>query len=425
MIAPAGFDATAFRLPTILAEVPSDSSLNSVRKFSDFLEAPPLKIAFPCQQCGKQLVADSALAGRTGRCRYCGQSMLVPSGKGSTAGQRPAHSGASAKASGQASPAVARAPVADWRTAVASQLAPPAGPAAAAASTGAAAASTGAAAASTSAAAATRRAPRSGRADSAPAATAASGYSLRPVTPAKVQAIAATDWDNAELGEAVAPPAGIFARSATATATAWPVPSGPSPVFIAYRMFFSLLARATTWISETSYTISFVIIILSVASGMIGRHSLAALGCGTIVALNLIGLAGDLASLVTMSFRKNPLRGALFLIPPFTFYYLWSDWDRYRDTVSRMRIPAVTLALVAAAYLFVPWLRGGKESNGFLDRAATQVVGTLEEKLGGPGASIEQGLKTARAWVREVPLPAALTPPASDGPAPPAPGPKP
>jgi len=414
MIAPAGFDATAFRLPTILAVVPSDSSLNSVRKFSDFPEAQPLKIAFPCQQCGKQLVADSGLAGRTGRCRYCGKSMLVPSGQGSTAGPR-AHSGASAKASGQAapevSPAVAQAPVADWRTAVASQLALPAGPAAAAAST--------------SQPTASRRAPRSGRADSAPAATAASGYSLRPVTPAKVQAIAATDWDDAELGEAVAPPASIFARSAAAAATARPVPSGPAPVFIAYRMFFSLLARATTWISETSYTVSFVIIILSVASGMIGRHSLAALGCGTIVALNLVGLAGDLASLVTMSFRKNPLRGALFLIPPFTFYYLWSDWDRYRDTVSRMRIPAVTLALVAMAYVFVPWLRGGKESEGVFGEAATRVVGTLEEKLGGPGASIEKGLKTARAWVREVPLPAALSPPASDGPAPPAPGPKP
>ena len=377
-----------------------------------------MKIAFPCQQCGKQLVADSGLAGRTGRCRDCGQSMLVPSGQGSTAGQRPVHSGASAKASPEGSPAVARAPVADWRTAVASQLTQPGG-------TGAAAASTGAAAASTSAAAASRRAPRSGRADSGSAATAASGYSLRPVTPAKVQAIAATDWDNAELGEAVAPPASIFARSAPAAATARPVPSGPSPVFIAYRMFFSLLARATTWISETSYTVSFVIIILSVASGMIGRHSLAALGCGTIVALNLVGLAGDLASLVTMSFRKNPLRGALFLIPPFTFYYLWSDWDRYRDTVSRMRIPAVTLALVAAAYMFVPWLRGGKESEGVFGEAATQVVGTLEEKLGGPGASIEQGLKTARAWVREVPLPAALSPPTSDGPTPPAPGPKP
>jgi len=381
-----------------------------------------LKIAFPCQQCGKQLVADSGLAGRTGRCRYCGQSMLVPSGQGSTAGQRPAHSGTSAKASGQASPegspVVARAPVADWRTAVASQLIQPGG-------TGAAAAASTGAAASTSTAAASRRAPRSGRADSGSAATAAGGYSLRPVTPAKVQAIAATDWDNAELGEAVAPPASIFARSATAAATARPVPIGPSPVFIAYRMFFSLLARATTWISETSYTISFVIIILSVASGMIGRHSLAALGCGTIVALNLVGLAGDLASLVTMSFRKNPLRGALFLIPPFTFYYLWSDWDRYRDTVSRMRIPAVTLALVAMAYVFVPWLRGGKESESVFGEAATRVVGTLEEKLGGPGASIEQGLKTARAWVREVPLPAALSPPASDGPAPPAPGPKP
>jgi hypothetical protein len=192
------------------------------------------------------------------------------------------------------------------------------------------------------------------------------------------------------------------------------VPTGPSTAFLAYRSFFSLLVRATTWISETSYTVSFILLILAVASGMIGRHSLAAMGCGAIVALNLVGLAGDLASLVTLSFRKNPLRGVLFLIPPFTLYYLWSDWQRYRDTVSRMRIPLVMLAVVVAAYMFVPWLHGGKESKGPINESVKRVTDALDENLGGVTGAVKERLKAARTLLREGPVPAPSSQPGSD-----------
>lgn len=269
-----------------------------------------------------------------------------------------------------------------------------------------------------------------------------SGYKLRPVTPVGVPPIDASDWSNAELGPAiVGPVAKVLTtaapgprRAATAStrqtpdaaaaggfgalgtileplavvfgpSQGRPVANGSSSLVVAYRTFFGLLGRWTAWISETSYTLSFIIIILAVASGMIGRHSLAALGCGAIVALNLVGLAGDVTSLVTLSFRKNPFQGTLFLVPPFTLYYLWSDWQRYRDTVVRMRTPLLTLAAVATAYVFVPWLHGGSKAEGRLVASVKRAVGTVEENVAGRKGAFNEGLKQARTWLRDAPLP--------------------
>ena len=284
------------------------------------------------------------------------------------------------------------------------------------------------------------------------------------MTPVKVPALAASEWDNAELGPAVAAPPGVFTSPATVarpatvirppsrvaaprvvspTAAATPLPlsantviatlknsfsalgnviaqsaqnvspgtvrpvaGGATSILVAYRLFFGLLGRLTTWISETSYTVSFILIILAVASGMIGRHSLAAMVCGAIVALNLVGLAGDITSLVTLSFRKNPLQGALFLVPPFTLYYLWTDWYRYRDTVRRMRIPLMTLALVVAAYAYVPWLRGGIKAELPGVESVEKAVDAVEGELAGQKGVLDEGLKKAKSWLREVPLPA-------------------
>ena len=335
-----------------------------------------MKITFACPSCAKPLVADESLAGRKGRCRHCGQSAIVPDGRQQSRGQQQPRSASAA-------------PVADWRTAVASQLTPATGHTTAAA----------------------------GRVVAAPSVDETGDYKLRPVTPVNVPKLAASEWDDAELGPAIdSSLGGIFTTPVTVapSSAARPVPTGPSTAFLAYRSFFSLLVRATTWISETSYTVSFILIILAVASGMIGRHSLAAMGCGAIVVLNLIGLAGDLASLVTLSFRKNPLQGVLFLIPPFTLYYLWSDWQRYRDTVSRMRIPLVMLAVVVAAYMFVPWLHGGKESKGPINESVKRVTDALDENLGGVTGAVSERLKAARTLLREGPAPPSSQPGSND-----------
>ena len=391
-----------------------------------------MKISFACPHCAKPLVADAALAGRTGRCRYCKQRTVVPNG--------PSASGGPGQ-SGSGNPTAA----ADWRTAVASQL-PSAG--------------------ERPSTATDRSAPK-------PAANEAGDYSLRPVTPVNVPALAASDWDNAELGPAVDAPPSVFTspaavpRPATVTrpasrvaaprgvppteaasetsanffalvtnmvaplvnsvspGTVRPVAGGASSILVAYRLFFGLLGRVTTWISETSYTVSVILIILAVASGMIGRHSLATMLCGAVVALNLVGLAGDITSLLTLSFRKNPLQGALFLVPPFTLYYLWTDWYRYRDTVLRMRIPLMTLALVVAAYAYVPWLRGGIKAELPGVESVEKAVETVEGELAGQKGVFDEGLKKAKSWLREVPLPDSSSLPGSKGTPKPAQGRKP
>ena len=243
-----------------------------------------------------------------------------------------------------------------------------------------------------------------------PAAPPAAGdYRLRPVTPIHEPALEVPGWgdDDSEM-VVVRPPVPVAARPSRAEPTPW---------LKAYRACFSLLVNATTWISETSYTVSLILLILSVASGMIGQHSLAAWGVRGIIGLNLVGLAGDVASLVNLSFRKDPLRGALFLLPPATLYYLWTDWRRYRDTVNRMRIPLMTLAFVGVAYLFVPWLSGGNDQESVV-ATTEQIVGDLEERFGGRRGQMEEKLKTARSWLREGAPPEVASPTSGGQPAP-------
>ena len=345
-----------------------------------------MKIAFSCPACGKKLAVDAALAGRAGRCRGCGKRLVVPAAPAMAGGRSQAgHGGPSAtvpRSAGRSPDQAAdRNDLPDWQTAVASQLGTSPRPAAD---------------------------PRG-----LPRAAAASGYSLRPVTPVAVPVLArrvapveSSSEDEEDEFVVTAPPVAQVSPDQSTI--------GPSPFVQAYRWLFNRLVQTTTWISETSYTVSFIIMIMAIAGGMAGWHTLAQWGTRAIVALNLVGLAGDLASLVTLSFRRSPLQGALFLVPPFTLYYLWSDWQRYRNTVDRMRIPLMTLAVVAAAYMLVPWLRGGPARDGGVTSAVERVVGELAEDFGRPQGAVDGTLRKARAWLRES-LPGATPPPAGPG----------
>lgn len=343
-----------------------------------------MKIAFACSKCGSRLSVDAALAGRSGRCRSCGQRLVIPAATDAAGARARAGGGRSATAAGHAPGAADQTAAADelpdWRTAVASQLVGAGGPAAAGQRAGAGAA--------------------------APRASVASGYSLRPVTPTAVPTLgraAAAAAVRRRDAEPEPVPEDDFEPTAAPVARLSPDRAAyePTPFVLAYRWVFGHLVRLSTWISETSYTISFIVIILAIACGMTGRHSLAQWGTLAIVVLNLVGLAGDVASLVTLSFRRSPLQGGLFLVPPFTLYYLWSDWQRYREAVGRMRIPLVTLAAVAAAYVLVPWLRGGAAGEGHIAESVERVIGELEEDYGRPQGAVDETLRKARAWLRE------------------------
>lgn len=173
-----------------------------------------------------------------------------------------------------------------------------------------------------------------------------------------------------------------------------------------YRSIFSLLARATNGISEASYTISFILLIFAIAGGIIGQHGLASLSLGMIVLLNVIGVIGDVASLVMLSFRKDPMQGLLFLLPPYAAYYLWSDWKRYRDVMGRMRIPVLMLGGVAVAYAFVPWLSVEPTASpgdaGAVQQADSDGLAADERESSSGPSSVGYGVggvETAAHWV--------------------------
>lgn len=364
-----------------------------------------MKTAFRCEQCQTRLVAKATLAGRTSRCPKCGHQVVVPAAGTTTAG--------------------------DWRAAVSQQLDPQKP--------------------LTSPSRAT-----AGESEPEPD----SGYRLKSLTPVGTPKLKATSKPTqkrtSRSSSSVAPsqpeaqqPGGRAASTArqqdatptpaTKAAAAKPTPlqdeddervglfgdmdevafefnppepvvapsqvrSGLSDVLRVYRSVFSLLARGTKGISEASYTISFILLIQALAGGIMGRHGLASLALGLIVLLNVIGFVGDLASLVMLSFRKDPMQGLLFLLPPYAVYYLWTDWKRYQEVVGRMRIPLLMLGLVALAYAFVPWLSVDEQ------QASSGEVAIAESAEGEPppsqppsgDASVGYGVglvETAADWV--------------------------
>ncbi len=299
-----------------------------------------MKIAFPCPHCGTKLAVDDSFAGRSGRCHACNRRMVVPA-KGELPLLAP-RGGPAARPAAQGQPAARPKPAASGDDAAPYRLA------------------------------AIDDAPAARGTASLPA-----GTSPRPApvqAPAPLQAPASVPDDPFGVADEEE-----FVVSRGAPMAPVAPPSAPDEALRAYRNVVGFLVRTSTWIAETSYTVSFLLLILGIASGMTGAHAVASLCVAAIVVFNVVGLVGDLASLVTLSFRKSPLQGALFLVPPFTFWYLWTDWQRYREAAGRLRIPLVMLAVVAAAHLTVPWLGGGNEAARAV---GADVEGVVDGALG-------------------------------------------
>ena len=80
------------------------------------------------------------------------------------------------------------------------------------------------------------------------------------------------------------------------------------------------------------------------------------------------------------------------------------------------------LAVVVAAYMFVPWLHGGKESKGPINESVKRVADALDENLGSVKGAVNEKLKAARTLLREGPEATPTSQPGVDGTTQPAPG---
>jgi hypothetical protein len=164
--------------------------------------------------------------------------------------------------------------------------------------------------------------------------------------------------------------------------------------------FFNMISRLLRRINDATYGISLVFLIVTVVGAIMEKHAIVVFGISMIVLLNIAGLAAGVANLITINFRRNPIRGLLFLIPPVTVYYLVQDSSKWSKPLGRILTPAVTLALVIGAYKYIPWLNGTKGGSvnwsQTVDKIQEDVSGSMSqarEKLNQLKGQVPQELK--------------------------------
>ena len=189
-----------------------------------------------------------------------------------------------------------------------------------------------------------------------------------------------------------------------------------------YDQTFRKAAKLFRWINETAYGISILFMILAIvgyvmqlttdsgsaAGGRATRntrsaetststlgakalplpnHRLITIGVSGIVILNLVRLVAGLANLIAIPFRKSPIEGILFLIPPMTFLYIWQHWKRMEKPVGRILGPAFALGLVVVAYTLIAMYGKGRHSRGDIVKDVDSAVKSIKKDV---GSSVEQ-----------------------------------
>lgn len=317
-----------------------------------------MSISFSCDNCHSPFVVDSQLAGRQARCRKCGRKMRIPS-ESASGGSRPlinwegngSRAAAPARASSRAEgdpraarggTAVAQGPPGNsrpisWLDAVNSQV------------------------------------------------------GLKPVTMMSMPAVRVRDVpeEKSVTSYKVKVPRELRPKSKVVTASKQVVSAGYMEGLRSYKQFFNFFAWMFRRINEMSYGFTVVFLIMAIVGVIMDKHSLTVTGISAIVILNVAGLIAGVANLIALRFRKNPMQGLLFLIPPVALYYMWTNSAKWKKPISRIMTPMITLVLVIAAYAYIPWLNGDKTAKGNwkdkLKKGAETLEHDIEEKLSEAG----------------------------------------
>jgi predicted Zn finger-like uncharacterized protein len=291
-------------------------------------------IHFQCPTCGASFDVADNLAGRTGRCKKCGERTKIPSPGGAVAAAALARASAAPAAgprltpidvdSRRPQPSVIVGRPTNWLDAVTSQVA------------------------------------------------------LAPISVDGVKGIAAKRFPLDEpsipgpykLASAPSLPALHAARGKPAGA-----------ITRGYRGAMGKVQKVFRWLNESAYLVSVPFLMLVLLGLAVGDHSLMTLGAIGAVLLNIGRIVTGLANLVVIPFRESPLQGILFLIPPITFFYLAQNWHKVHRPVKRIIGPILTVALVGVAFLIEPALQAARTTEGSLKERAEAGVGTLKKEV--------------------------------------------
>ena len=148
-----------------------------------------------------------------------------------------------------------------------------------------------------------------------------------------------------------------------------------------YRHGMGKVQKLFRWLNESAYLVSVPFLMCLLLGLAVGNHSLMVLGATAVVVLNIGRIVAGVANLVVIPFRESPIQGVFFLIPPITFFYMYQNWHKVHKPVKRIVGPILTIALVAAAFVAEPWLRGGGKSKGSLKEQVKSGVGSLKKEM--------------------------------------------
>ena len=258
-------------------------------------------IHFQCPSCGAPFDVADNLAGRTARCKKCGGRMTIPSERAAAPARGPGLRVApiDAPASARARPSQVGRPT-NWLDAVTSQVA------------------------------------------------------LAPVSADGLRAVKARP---SPLDEPSVPgPYKVAtAPSLPALDAARGRPAGA--ITIGYRGVMGKIQKLFHWLNESAYLVSVPFLMCLLIGLTVDSYSLMVLGATVALLLNVGRIVTGVANLVMIPFRESPIQGILFLIPPFTFFYLYQNWHKVHGPVKRIIGPIFTIIMVVAAFVIEPWLR--------------------------------------------------------------------
>ncbi len=153
------------------------------------------------------------------------------------------------------------------------------------------------------------------------------------------------------------------------------------------RKVYGLLHNA----NDYSQLLSILLFLLLLVAILLHQRNLAVIGATAIVLLNIGRLVISTIYLITVPFKDNPLQGILFLIPPFTFYYLAKHWNRLKRAAWQFVGPVAAIAALVVVFAFVPWLGGGNvPQNAPLTE---RIKGEAEALQGEIKGQVERGVE--------------------------------
>ena len=146
-----------------------------------------------------------------------------------------------------------------------------------------------------------------------------------------------------------------------------------------------VLLIAIRKISDYTYLVSIPFLLLMLMAIILKQRELAIAAAVIVVLLNVGRLCMDGFVLVTLAFKKGPVQGMLFFIPPFTFYYLSKRGPVMKEALRRFLGAALPIIGVLMLVIIVPWLRGEKGKD---------VDAPIQDRLRNDLRDVRENIKT-------------------------------